>query len=180
MSKIQRFNSFIAGLVTVLFGVVLYEAPFVGTDMITFVMSVSLTLIGVRSLYFYASMARHMVGGLYSLFYGLIMTDLGICAFMGKSFPPLYVIIYLLVIHSFYGLTDIMVALRAMKLKSGSWRIKLVTGIGNLALGVLAIYFGVTDDDVFRVIYIYALGMVYTGIMRMVNSFRRTAVPYIK
>ena len=88
--------------------------------------------------------------------------------------------IYLLVIHSFYGATDIMVALRAKRLKSKSWRIKLLTGIGNLTLGVLAMIFGFTGEDLFRVIYIYALGIAYTGIMRMANAFRRTAVPYIQ
>lgn len=180
MTKIQRFNSFVGGIMTVLFGVVLYEAPFIGTDLISFVMTITLLLMGIKNLCFYAMMSRHMVEGLYSLFYGIILTDLGICAFMIKSFPPIYVMLYLLVIHSIYGMTDIMVALQARKMKSKSWRIKLLTGIGNLCLGVLALYFGLTGDDIFRVIYIYALGIIYTGIMRMANAFRRTAVPYIQ
>lgn len=180
MSKLQRFNSFIGGLLTVFFGFALYMAPFMGVDMISFVMTAALLLMGIRNLHFYFTMSRHMVGGKYSLFSGIILTDLGVCALMIKSFPPVYIMIYLLLIHSFYGATDIMVALRAMRLKSKSWRIKLLTGIGNLTLGVLAIIFGFTGEDIFRVIYIYALGVVYTGIMRMANAFRRTAVPYIQ
>ena len=180
MTKLQRFNSFVAGILTVLFGVLLYEAPFIGIDLIAAVMTISLLIMGLKSLYYYATMARHMVGGKYSLFYGLILTDLGVCAHMIQEFPPIYVMLYLLVIHSIYGGTDIMVALQARKLKSKSWRIKLLTGIGNLAIGVSAIVFGFTGDDVFKVIYIYALGMAYTGIMRMANAFRRTAVPYIQ
>ena len=83
MSKIQRFNSFVGGLFTVLFGVVLFLAPYIGTDLIIFVMSCSLILLGVGKLLFYATMSRHMVGGKYSLFYGLILTDLGVVAFLG-------------------------------------------------------------------------------------------------
>ena len=180
MSKLQRFNSFIGGLLSVLFGFALYMAPFMGVDMISAVMTAALLLLGIRKLYFYFSMSRHMVGGKNSLFSGIILTDLGVCALMMKSFPPVYIMIYLLLIHSFYGATDIMVALRARRLKSKSWRIKLFTGLGNLTLGVLAIIFGFTGEDIFRVIYIYALGVVYTGIMRMANAFRRTAVPYIQ
>ena len=180
MSKLQRFNSFIGGLLTVFFGFALYMAPFMGVDMISFVMTAALLLMGIRNLHFYFTMSRHMVGGKYSLFSGIILTDLGVCALMINSFPPVYIMIYLLLIHSFYGATDIMVALRAMGLKSKSWRIKLLTGIGNLTLGVLAIIFGFTGEDIFRVIYIYALGVAYTGIMRMANAFRRTAVPYIQ
>ena len=180
MSKIQRFNSFIGGLLTVLLGFILFEAPFIGTDLIALIMSVSLICLGLKNLCFYAAMSRHMVGGKYSLFYGLIMTDLGICALMIKNFSPVYVMIYLLVIHSIYGATDIMLALQAKKLKSRSWRIKLLTGLGNLGIGAAAMIFGFTGDDVFKVIYIYALGLAYTGIMRMANAFRRTAVPYIQ
>ena len=180
MSKLQRFNSFIGGLLSVLFGFALYMAPFMGVDMISAVMTAALLLLGIRKLYFYFSMSRHMVGGKNSLFSGIILIDLGVCAYMMQSFPPVYIMIYLLVIHSFYGATDIMVALRARRLKSRSWRIKLITGIGNLTLGVLAIIFGFTGEDMFRVIYIYALGVAYTGIMRMANAFRRTAVPCIQ
>ena len=167
MSKLQRFNSFIGGLFTVFFGFALYWAPFMGIDMISIVMTAALLLLGIKSLYF-------------SLFAGIILTDLGVCAYMMQSFPPVYIMIYLLLIHSFYGATDIMVALRARRLKSKSWRIKLFTGLGNLTLGVLAIIFGFTGEDIFSVIYIYALGVIYTGIMRMANAFRRTAVPYIQ
>ena len=180
MTKIQRFNSFVGGLLTVLFGLLLYVAPFIGTDLIAMVLTLSLLLLGIRNLVFYFTMARHMVGGKYSLFYGLIVTDLGIFAYSIKSFPPIYVMLYLLVIHAIYGATDIMVALQARKMRSKSWRIKLFTGIGNLAIGVSAMIFGLTGDDVFTVIYIYALGMAYTGIMRMANAFRRTSVPYIQ
>ena len=180
MTKIQRFNSFIGGFLTVVFGWFLYGLPYMGIDLITLAMTVTLLFTGIKSLYYYATMSRHMVGGKQSLFYGLILTDLGICTYMMQSLPLVCVMIYLLVIYSFYGATDIMVALQARKMKSRSWRIKLMTGIGNLSLGILAIYFGLTDDDVFRVVYIYAIGMAYTGIMRMANAFRRTAVPYIQ
>ena len=180
MTKIQRVKSFLGGLVTVLFGGILYWVPFMGVDLISLVVTVSLLVLGLKNLLFYAAMSRHMVGGKYSLFAGIILTELGICVYMMKSFSPVYVMFYLLAIHSFYGIVDIMVALRARKLRSKSWRIKLLTGLGNLSLGILAIYFGFTGEDVFMVIYIYALGIAYTGIMRMANAFRRTAVPYIE
>ena len=180
MSKLQRFNSVIAGLLMILFGAVLIYIPFIGTDLISIAATVTLLAMGIRNLYYYVTMARHMVGGRRSLFYGIILTDLALCAYMIKSFHPLFILIYLIVIHAVYGITDIMVAVRAIKLKSRSWRIKLLTGIGNLGIGVLAVYFWFTEEDVFKIIYIYALGIAYTGVMRIANAFRRTAVPYIQ
>ena len=90
MSKLQRFNSFIGGLLTVFFGFALYMAPFMGVDMISFVMTAALLLMGIRNLHFYFTMSRHMVGGKYSLFSGIILTDLGVRPLMIKSSPPIY------------------------------------------------------------------------------------------
>ena len=180
MSKIQRFNSFAVGLLMVFYGFVLYWAAFISVNIICMVSSVALLVVGIKNLYYYVTMARHMVGGKYSLFYGFILMDLGIFASMINSLPRIYIMLYLLVIHTFYGATDVMVALQAKKLKSSSWRLKMITGLGNITVGILAMYFGFTEVTIYKVIYIYALGMAYTGVMKMANAFRRTAVPYIQ
>ena len=86
-------------IITVFFGFALYMAPFMGVDMISFVMTAALLLLGIRSLYFYFTMSRHMVGGKYSLFSGIILTDLGVCALMIKS------LFYFLIIYNYYGLS---------------------------------------------------------------------------
>ena len=85
MTKIQRVKSFLGGLVTVLFGGILYWVPFMGVDLISLVVTVSLLVLGLKNLLFYATMSRHMVGGKYSLFAGIILTELGICVYMMKS-----------------------------------------------------------------------------------------------
>ena len=180
MSKIQRVNSFFTGIFAILIGLLLYNAPYLGVDIISFLMSVTLIYLGVKRLYFYFTMGRHMVGGKASLFVGLILLDLGIFAYMIHGFPPIYIMLYILIVHSFYGIVDIMNAIQAVKMRSKSWRLKLITGVGNLGLGIAAMVLGLTGEDVFKVIYIYALGMAYSGIMRIINSFRRTAVPYIQ
>ena len=80
MTKIQRVKSFLGGLVTVLFGVILYWVPFMGVDLISLVVTVSLLVLGIKNLYFYAAMSRHMVEGKYSLFSGIREHDVILCA----------------------------------------------------------------------------------------------------
>ena len=120
------------------------------------------------------------MGGKNSLIYGVLLVNLGLYAYMLKSFPPIYIMIYLLVIYTFYGATDIMQALQAKKINDRSWKIKFATGVVNLSIGIVAIVLGLTREDVFATIYIYALGLAYSGVMRIVNAFRRTAITYIQ
>ena len=180
MSKVQRFNSFLGGVVSLIFGIILFAFPDDGLKMIASVICLSLIIMGLNKLIFYVSMARHMVGGRNSLIIGLILTDLGIYAFMMQDFPPAYIIFYLLIIYGFSGIVDIMGALDAMRSESKSWRIKLITGLVNLAMAVTAVVFGFLKGDLTTVTYIYAAGICYSGVMKMFNAFRRTAVAYIQ
>ena len=180
MSKVQRFNTFLGGLITLFFGIMLFAFPGDGLKVIASSICLSLIISGVNKLIYYATMARHMVGGRNALISGLVITDLGVYFFTMQDFPQAYIIIYLLIILAFSGVVDIMGALDAWRSDSKSWRIKMATGIGNLALAVCAVVFGFAKGDVQTVTYIYAFGICYSGVMRMVKAFRRTAVAYIQ
>lgn len=180
MTKIQRLKTLIIGFITLVFGVLLFEYPDRGLEAISMVTSISLTVMGINKLIFYFRMARHMVGGINSLIIGLILTDLGIYAITLKNLPPSYITIYLLAIHGFTGVIDIKGATDAIINGGGSWRIRFFTGIINLAMAVTAFIYGMVYHDLRTVVFIYATGICYTGIMRMLDAFRRTAVAYIQ
>ena len=66
----------------------------------------------IRYLVFYLSMARNMVDGKLSLFYGIIALDLGMFAYTLQDIPPIYIVLYLLITHLFSALSTC----------SGRWR----------------------------------------------------------
>lgn len=180
MSKIQRLKALAYGIITLLLGIFLFSHPERGLEVISVLASLSLTVLGISRLIFYARMARHMVGGINSLIIGFFLTDLGIYAFMLKNLPSAYITIYLLVIHGFSGVVDIMGAIDALRTSSSSWRLKFITGLGNLSLAITAGVYGLFFNDLRTVVFIYAAGLCYSGIMKIFDAFRRTAVAYIQ
>ena len=71
-------------------------------------------------------------------------------------------------------------ALDARKMESPQWKIKLLTGAGDLLIVALCIFFGLVKGSVESVVYIFAAGLLYSGLMRIITAFRRSAIVYIQ
>jgi hypothetical protein len=151
----------------------------VGADaflLVACILSVALMVTGVRMLLFYATMARHMVGGKAMLYEGIIILDLGVFASTLSDVPKIYIVLYLLFIHAFAGAVDILRALEARRL-NGSWRLNMASGLVNLAVAALCVVF---LSSARMIVIIYSVGLFYYGCVRIVTAFRRTAVAYIQ
>ena len=64
MTKLQRFGNLLLGLLMIACGVVLLLDPHNGLQYVAIVLGLGLVLYGVRKLWYYIRMARHMTGGL--------------------------------------------------------------------------------------------------------------------
>lgn len=180
MTKLQRVNNVLVGLLTVVLAFLMLIDPNGGLKVIGLIISLYLLFSGIRNIRFYFSMARHMVGGKNSLYVGIILIDIDLFMIAMNSVSTVYIILYLLGIHAFSGAVDMMLALDARRMASPSWRLKLVTGIGNIGLAVLAVVYGFVLGNRDAVVYIYSFGLLYSGVMRIINAFRRTAIVYIQ
>ncbi|MBQ2605190.1 MAG: hypothetical protein II589_09235 [Clostridia bacterium] len=176
MTKLQRIKSFIFGLF-MMFGGVLIIA--IGSDAASIIMdllTISLILNGIKTIIYYSRMARFMVGGDQVLIRGLILLDLG--AFTGTLYniSHIYIVGYLVGIHAFGGVIDVMHALEAKRLASPSWKFNLFSGIINIILAVTCLVFLRSTTIA---VYIYGVGLIYSAFVRIITAFRKTAVVYI-
>ena len=89
---------------------------------------------GLRSLVFYFSMGRYMVGGKSLLFHGIIRLDLGMLAYSISNEEKYYVLLYLIGYHAFSGAIDLMHSMEARKLDA-PWRRTALQGILSLLRG---------------------------------------------
>ena len=176
MTVVQRFKTIFSGLVRILLAVLLLWSPEDGYETIVFVLALSLILSGVRSLVYYFSMARHMVGGRIQLFKGLILLDFGLVTASAASVPRLYVVLYLLIIHAFTGALSVMGALEARKMESGSWRLTIAAGIADILVAFGCLF---SFRSVRLLIFIYAAGLIYAAVLQIASAVRKTAVVYI-
>lgn len=178
MNSFQRVKKFISGLGMLLASIILIKAPEGGYYVIAVLMSASMLLSGIRSLIYYATMARNMVGGKSILYKALILIDLGLFTLTVISIPKIYLICHLLISHGFSGLVDMLKAMEDKKLQASSWRLSFVFGLGNLLTAVAA-FTCLLNDSHGLVTYIYCAGLGYSAILQMVSAFRKTAIVYI-
>ena len=179
MSKARRVLNVIIGLLTLFICLVMTIEPQAGYLIAMMLLCLSLILAGLRYIFYYIGMARHMVGGKSILFIGIGIFDLGLFTVALSDFPIAYIVLYLIVIYAFSGIIGIMRALEARRYGSSRWKIRFSTGVVNLLVAILAIICGLVYRSADMVTYIYCAGLFYSAIMRIVTAFRRSAIVYI-
>jgi len=180
MTKIQRIRNVAAALLMLLCCFVLISDPENGFYFVALILMVSMLVYAVRCLLFYFTMARHMVGGRSMLYKGIIVLDLSIFTLSMVDDPQFFIVLYLLVIHAFAGVLDILRALEARRYQAPAWRRSLVSGVGNLVIADLALVNGIIFHSTKDLVYIYAACLFYSACVQLVTAFRKTAIVYIQ
>ena len=135
-----------------------------------------MVIYGIRSLVYYFTMARHMVGGKYSLYLGVIALDFGMFTLAMSDIPRLYIAIYLMFCHAFSGVIDIMRGLEARSYE-GSWKLTTTHGLVSVFIAIACCVF-IRSNMI--LVYIYAAGLMYSSCIRIITAFRRSAIVYIQ
>jgi uncharacterized membrane protein HdeD (DUF308 family) len=177
MSTGQRLVNVLTGLLMLALSVALIADPGIGIPVIAAILSASLSIYGLRYFFFYFTMARHMVGGKLMLFVGIIALDLGAFTATLVDTPRVYIILYLLVMHAFSGGIDVLRGLEARRGGSPSWRLSVAHGAVNIAVALACVVF-LRSTRV--LVCVYAAGLVYSALVRIVTAFRRTAIVYVQ
>ena len=179
MSKFQRILNIVSGLFFLGCGMLMLISPNKGYYFVALILSLSLILWGIRLLVYYVTMARYMVGGKFILFFGLIILDCGLFTVTLASVPPMYVVLYLLVVHAFGGLVDILRGNEARRLEAPKWQRSIAFGAINIIIALVALGCGILRNSPDVVVVIYGLGMIYSAFGRIISAFRRTEIIYI-
>ena len=135
------------------------------------VLTTGLLIRGVRNIVFYFTMARHMVGGKMILAQGVIVLDFALLTGSMSDVPKIYILLYLVVLHAFSGIVEILRAMEARRTVSGPWKMKFTHGIVDF---LLAISCFVYIKQTHTALIIYSIGLLYSAVMRIANSLRRT------
>lgn len=176
MGKIQRARHIITGILFLVSSVILLNGGEKGFGMVLLLLTLSLIIYGLRLLGYYFNMAKHMVGGKEILYRGLLIFDFGLITLSLSGVPNFYLMLYILGVHLFSGVIDILRALEAKRIHGSSWKINFVHGIINTVIVAICIVFINRAD---MVVYIYSAGLFYSGIERIVRTFKKTAIVYV-
>ncbi len=174
MSGFQRIRSITTAIVMLAAVIYLFLNPEGGYVLVITLLGLTFLGYGLGTLTYFFAMARHMVGGKMELYKGVILTEFGFLAFTAMDIPRIYVLIYLAVIHLFSGLVEVLRAMEA-KGQGSNWRLKYFHGIVDFGLAVLCILFIRRTNTA---VYIYAIGVAYSAIMRIAGALRKNTVVY--
>ncbi len=141
------------------------------------VLTLGLAIKGLKEIIFYFTMARHMVGGKMILIQGVIVLDFALLTGSLSDVPKIYILLYLVAINAFTGVVEILRAMEARRTVSGPWKMKFSHGIVNFLLALSCFIF---IRQTHTALIIYSIGLFYSAVMRIANSFRRTTFILIK
>lgn len=180
MNKFQRIKGILTGVLLLLFAPVFLLVPNESYELIAAIIALLLLIYGFRLLWYYFTMARHMVGGKTSLYQAVIILDLGLFTGSMASMNSFAILFYLLGVFAFSGFVDILRAFEAKRVGASSWMIKLITGCVAVLFAMLMLILGVILGDKNILVYGFSLSMIYAGVMRIITALRKTAIVYIQ
>ena len=168
MTNIQKINNVVLGIISIAVAIYMIIDPQDGYLLMLFILSFSLAFRGLKELFYFFTMGRHMVGGRFSLYKGVFLLDIGFFTGSLIDIPKTYVMIYLV---------EILRVMETRRYGSKSWKLKFSHGIINILLAVFCIVFIKHQRTV---ILVYALGLIYSALIRIVSAFRKTAFIFIQ
>lgn len=177
MSGGQRIKNILIGIAIILGALILIAFPEEGIIITASILSLSLFIYGIKTLIYYVTMARHMVGGRIMLYLAVVVLDLGMFTMMLTNIPKIYIVLYLVVVYAFAGVVSILRALEAKRYQAPMWKLSLISGIINVVIAILCIIFMRSTN---MIVYLYCAGLIYSAIVRIVTAFRETAIVYIQ
>lgn len=177
MTKLQRFSSFASGLITLAVAAFMLVFRQDSYWLIVVFLGFSFLIGGIGKLIYYFTMARFMVGGKSSLYWGVLQIDFAALSLSLTELPRVYILIYLAVLHGFSGLVEILRANETMSVGSSSYKLKLLHGLVNIGLALSCIVFIKKADTA---VIIYSAGLIYTAVLRVISAFRRSLPVYIQ
>lgn len=144
---------------------------------IIILLTTGLAIKGISDIVFYFTMAKHMVGGKTILFQGVIVLDFALVTATFTDLPRVYILLYLLGVHAFSGVIEVLRAMEARKAVDGPWKLKLSHGIVNFLLALACLIFIGHPDTA---VIIYGIGLLYSAVNHIISAFRMTAFVLIE
>ncbi len=137
-----------------------------------------MSLRGIRTLIYYFTMARYMVGGKFVLYRGIIFLDAGIYTSAVADHPAFTLVLYIAAINAFAGLVDILRAAESKRLGSSHWKLRAAQGAVQVGIAAAVLAGSIVLRRTDLAVYAYASGLIVAACLKIASAFRRTAIAY--
>ena len=177
MTLFNRFKIVTYGILEFILGIIMLTYPDYGYRIVLLVIGLYLMFSGYKNLFYFFSMARYMVDGRLILVKAVILLDFGFLAGSLTDVPRIYILIYLMVLHTFEGTVELLRSYEDKRVGSHSWKLKMFHGILDLFIVILCIVFIANNNTV---VIIFSTGLIYSSIIRIITGFRKSSFLYVQ
>lgn len=177
MSKTRRVFNIIAAIFMIQSALILMLVPDIAFRLISMFVGLILVYYGARYLIYYLTHAQHMIGGKWLFLVGLIMFDMGVFATTLYNQAQAILIVYVVAAHLVAAGLNIVRAVGNKRDNNPGWKIDLAQGIGNIAQVVLCLVF---INYVEIPVFIYCAGVIYSAVLLIIQSCKKTAIVYVQ
>lgn len=177
MSRTRRILNIIGAIFKIQAALFLMFIPEIGFRLIAMFVGFMLTYKGLRYLIYYLTHAQHMVGGKRILLIGLILFDMGVFSAILYDQAQAIMIIYVVAGHLIAAVLNIVRTVGNKRDGNPGWKIDLAQFIGNIILVALCLIF---IKYVEIPVLIYGAGAIYSSVLTIISSCRRTAIVYVQ
>lgn len=177
MSRTKRVWNIIGAVFMIQSAFFLMLIPEAAFLVISAFVGLLLVFYGIKYLVYYLTHAQHMVGGKWFLLLGLLMLDMGVFATLISDQTQIIMIIYVVAAHFVAAVINFARAFSNRKDNNPGWKIDLAQGIGNITQVVLCLVF-IKHIEV--PVFIYCAGVIYSAILKIIASCKRTAIVYVQ
>ena len=177
MTRSRRIMNIIGAVFSIQGALLLMIIPQIAFRIIAIGVGLWLAYKGGKYIIYYLTHANHMVGGKWFLLIGLILFDFGAFSSTLIDQAQVILIIYIVVCHLIGAGLRFVRAFGNKKDGNPGWKIDLAQGIGNVILVCLCLVF---IRYVEIPVYIYCAGSIYTSILSIISSCKRTAIVYVQ
>ena len=172
MTGFQRVKKALLGIFMLLMAIgFIYEPSDEMYMAVVAILALGLAVEGVKDIIFYFRMARHMIGGKMILVQGVIILDFGLFTASLADVPKIYILLYLIGIHAFSGVVEVLRAMEAKRTVEGPWKLKFSHGLVNFALAIACLIFIRNSNTA---LLIYSIGLMYSAVINIFSAFRKT------
>lgn len=154
--------------------------PIKGLPFVLMIIGVGMTMRGFGALYYYFTMARAMVGGKSVLYRGIIYLDLGLLTTSISNNPDFFIIVYIAILNLFTGAVILLRVKETREMGSKHWKMNFALGIINIVTAIAVVVSELVFHSTATAVYVYAFGLIYSGVLRIRSAFLRTAIVYIQ
>ncbi|MCF0145508.1 MAG: DUF308 domain-containing protein [Eubacterium sp.] len=172
----KRIISLLTGIVMILGAVMMFIEPELTYLVIILVVDIILLYKGIQSVVYYFRMAKYMVDGLSIFFKGILMLDLGIFVFFLGAMPPVFVMLYLVVMLAVSGALFMAKGLESKGVGAKNWKRPFIDGVIRIILAVLCLFF-LNSLEMMQIMI--SVTLVFSSLDRFVTAFKENAIVYV-